>query len=178
MKRILLIAVALLSMASTSVAQSYTISTSVINDSGIQSYSFTLSYDQMGNENPLSEPIWSWVFAIPTDFGSPTDIVCPQGWQFIYDPNWGDCIWFTEGPEGWAAGDFGSNTIAPRGVLSGFSFKTRLEPAYGLVIATDTAFVDDYTIATIPQVSPVPEPASMAVLGLSLFSLVTRSRRR
>lgn len=164
-------------LASRAAAQSFIIDTDTIVLLDGYKYSFTLKYIQDGSEGSLTEPIWSWMFSIPTDFGEPTEILSPDGWQFIYDPNYGDCTWFTEGPEGWAMGDFGNYIITPGGSLSGFSFRTPLEPAYGLAVATDTAYSEDYAIALLPQVAPVPEPASIASLALGLVWITRRCRR-
>ena len=179
MKRLALIASIACCMlaAGSSKAQSFHVLTDVTLDSGLYTYSFTFDYDRLGEENPLSEPVWIWSFNIPTDFGSPIAVSSPTGWEFAYDEFTGDCVWYTEGPGGWVNGDFGAYTIPVGGSLGGFSLKTPLEPAEGLVLADDTAFSEDFGVATIPAVNPVPEPCVALALGGASLLVVVRRRR-
>jgi hypothetical protein len=177
MKRTSLCAIALFVLAVQSAAQSYSIATDIQDNGGLLQYNFTLNYDRLGEENPLTDPIWGWTFNIPTDFGEPTNVVSPEGWTFYFDPNLGDCMWYTEGPDGWMSGDFGSHTIQPGSSLGGFSLSTPLLPAFGLVTATDASFNEDYAVANLPAVvDPVPEPTTL--VGFGVLAGLAALRRR
>lgn len=144
-------------------------------------YSFTLNYDQAGQSQTLTDPIYDWSFTVEPNTPLPTNIVSPTGWKYSYDPNSGQFDWYTEGPNGFGNGDFGPNVVQPSSSLSGFALTTPAAPDLSIAFATDEQFNQDATTATLPTaIAAAPEPSALAVWGsggLLLCGLVIRRRK-
>ncbi|MDL1956862.1 MAG: PEP-CTERM sorting domain-containing protein [Candidatus Desulfofervidus auxilii] len=88
------------------------------------------------------------------------DIVSPTGWDYMVAGNWVE--WYSTWP---------TYDIAPGGSLSGFSFKSYGSP--GTITydagAWGAAYPDDYAFGN--TVGPVPEPATLLLIGSGLASL-------
>ncbi|MGV3615851.1 MAG: PEP-CTERM sorting domain-containing protein [Fimbriimonas sp.] len=127
-------------------------------------------------EGSLTTPIWQWSFESEPGLLQPTAVSTPTGWSYNYDPESGIFQWYTEGPNGWSTGDFGSNTIPLGESLSGFRLTSPLAPDLSIAEAIDTDFNSDFSLATVP-VQAVPEPTTITAVALGAGILLRRRRR-
>ncbi len=159
-------------------SQSFSISTDSNLSGDVYSYEFTVNYGQAGAGQPLIDDIWTWSFFLEPDTSEPTDIMSPTGWLHTYKPGTGELVWYTEGPNGWASGDFGNRVIRVGESLSGFRFRTPLEPGLSLAFAYDTQFNFDANAAILPTTLAIPEPGTWALIGCGAFNLGLMALRR
>ena len=128
------------------------VSFDLTDSSGSKSYSFTL-------KNVKGAPLWEWRAGLDGDQPQPTAVSAPPGWNS--DVVWSmdeRCVRFwTEGPNGWAAGDFGSSVIPEGASLSGFSFTIpyRLQQCSFTATGTDMR-IDGGMLLMIPALSAAP----------------------
>ena len=155
-------------------SQSFTVSTSTIQNASTYSYLFTLNYDQAGPTLSLAAPIYDWSFDIDPSLSLPSQILVPTGWKSSYDPTSGQFDFYTEGPNGFGSGDFGNDVIQPGQSLSGFGLTTPAAPDLSIAFATDEQFNQDATIATLPTTIPaaVPEASTATSLSLGILPLL------
>lgn len=162
-----------------SFAQSFSVATNTTPVGSAYSYAFTLNYDQAGDVQALTDNIWEWSFYLEPNTPIPVDVSSPSGWKFLYTATTGEFDWYTEGPNGYAAGDFGKSVIIPGGSLSGFQLTTPLPPDVSVVTAYDQQFNSDANTATLPAApAAVPEASTAVSLGIGLLSLLLVAMRR
>ena len=164
-------------------SQSFSVATSDVPDGTNYDYSFTLNYDQAGAAQTLTAPIFDWSFFVDPAFPAPTQVLLPAGWQDTYDPTSGQFDFFTQGPNGFGNGDFGSDVIQPGQSLSGFGLTTPDAPGLSIATATDEQFNQDSSLATLPTTVapaavPEPSPLTLVSLGLAVLALPVMSARR
>lgn len=159
----------LLILARPAYTQGIAVDTQLTSNAALLTYDFTVNYSG-GVSSSLIEGVWQWCFYIQPGTVEPSDVVSPTGWQHVYDASSGLFTWFTEGPGGWAYGDFGDNVIVPGGSLSGFRLTTPLSPDYNLAYANDELFNTDIAIARLPVIAPmsVPEGNTPMFIGCLL----------
>ncbi len=131
-------------------AQSFSVNTSATPSSGGYLYEFTLRYDKPGDLKSLTAGIWQWSFAMAPWTPLPTAVESPVGWKYQYKPETGEFCWYTEGTNGWVAGDYGATTLPASGSLAGFRMTMPFGPQDNLAYAFDTAGNQDSNAATIP----------------------------
>lgn len=176
--------VAIFAMSLPSHGQSFSVDTNVSQSASLYSYGFTLNYDQAGQNPLLTDNIWDWTLYIDPSLPTPTDITTPTGWLSSYDPTSGQFDFYTEGPSGFANGDFGNYVILPGQSLSGFGLTTPAAPDSSIAFATDVQYNQDATLATLPTTVPaaVPEASTSASFGVLLLlggvGVVARRRMR
>jgi hypothetical protein len=82
---------------------------------GGTSYSFAVT-------NTGDSGLWEFRIDLPASALPPISVAAPAGWQA--DTVWSGIShyarWYTQGPGGWGAGDFGPGVVAPSSTLSGF----------------------------------------------------------
>ena len=125
---------------------------------------FTLS-------NTKGSPIWEWRLTLDADQPQPTSISAPPGWSSELVWNMSEqCVrWYTEGPTGWASGDYGQNTLPQGSSLSGFSVEFANKPSQCGYSSTDTdQKLDGGIINMMPSVTAVP-PDFIAGTGQTTF---------
>ncbi len=165
-------------------AQSFSVGTAVTQTADQYSYSFTLNYDQSGTVQSLTDNIWDWTFNVDPSLPMPTGIVTPTGWKASYDASSGQFDFYTEGPNGFGSGDFGSYVILPGQSLSGFGLTTPAAPDSSIAFATDVQYNQDAAVALLPGSVPaaVPEASASVSLGILLalggVGVVARRRMR
>jgi Tol biopolymer transport system component len=119
---------------------------------GNDAYNFTL-------KNVEGAALWEWRVGLDGDQPQPTAVSAPLGWKS--DIVWSmdeRCVRFrTEGPNGWAAGDFGGSVIPEGGSLSGFSFTLpyRLQQCSFTATGTDQR-IDGGMLSMVPALSAAP----------------------
>ena len=152
------------------IGQSFSVDTTTTQFNGAYDYAFTLNYDQAGQVQGLTDNIWEWSFYLDPNTPIPTDISSPIGWESLYTPETGEFDWYTEGPNGFAGGDFGTNVIISGNSLNGFQLTTPLSPDLSLATAYDEQFNSDISLAILP-VAPaaVPEASTWQSLGSFLL---------
>lgn len=161
-----------------SFAQSFSVATNTAPIGNSYSYAFTLNYDQAGQVQALTDNIWEWSFFLDPNTPVPTDISSPTGWKYLYTANTGEFDWYTEGPNGYAMGDFGNNIITPGNSLSGYQFSSPLPPDISVATAYDQQFNTDANIATLPVTpSAVPEASTAISFGILPLLLLAGYRR-
>lgn len=131
-------------------AQAFSLSTQTTAISSGYQYAFTLNYDRVGDLQQITGPMWQWTFYLEPNSPAPTGVTSPTGWQFLYKPTTGECVWYTEGANGWGSGDYGAATLAPGGSLTGFALSTPVPPDSSMVQGYDTAMNMDAATATLP----------------------------
>lgn len=167
-------------------AQSFSVDTAVTQMADQYSYAFTLNYDQAGQVQTLTDSIYDWSFTMDLGIPTPTNVVTPTGWKYSYDATSGQFDFYTEGPNGFGNGDFGTNVILPSQSLSGFGLTTPAAPDLSIAFATDEKFNQDATTATLPTSVPAPVPetstwqslGALLLLGGLLGLRRSRSKRR
>ncbi len=158
-------------------SQSFSVDTTVTPDGAQYDYAFTLNYDQAGQAQTLTDPIYDWNFFLDPSVPTPTAIALPTGWKYTYDPTSGQFDFYTEGPTGFGNSDFGSYVIQPGASLPGFGLTTPAAPDQSIAFATDEQFNQDANIATLPVATP--EPSVWAVMGVgALAGGIMALRRR
>ena len=116
-------------------------------------YAFRLS-------NLAGAPLWEWRVDFAPDDPEPTAVAAPPGWgvEVVWEVMERCVRWYTQGPGGWAAGDFGTEVIPEGQSLSGFGFRLpqRMEAlAYS---ATDVDFrVDGGMLRLVPGLVAAPD---------------------
>lgn len=132
-------------------AQSFSVGTTATPVSGGYLYEFNLRYDKPGDLQPLTTGIWQWSFAMAPWTPLPAAVESPAGWKYQYKPQTGEFCWYTEGTNGWVAGDFGATILPASGSLAGFRMNIPFPPEENLAYAFDTAGNQDANQATIPS---------------------------
>ena len=163
-----------------SYAQSFSVATNTAPIGNSYSYAFTLNYDQAGQAQTLTDKIYDWSFSIDPSISAPTQVLLPTGWKSTYDATSGQFDFYTEGPNGFGNGDFGTNVIQPGQLLSGFGLTTPAAPDLSIAFATDEQFNQDAVTATLPTTIPaaVPEASTAMSLGLGILTLLLLTVRR
>ena len=151
--------------------QSFSVGTVVTQAADQYSYVFTLNYDQMGAAQSLTDNIWDWNFYVDPSLPTPSDIMTPTGWKSTYDTSSGQVDFYTEGPNGFGSGDFGSDVLLPGHSLSGFGLTTLAAPNLSIAFVTDQQFNQDAATAILPTTLPaaVPEFSTNRTLAAFLF---------
>jgi hypothetical protein len=128
------------------------VSFSLSESGGNDSYNFTL-------KNVEGAALWEWRVGLDGDQPEPTDVSAPPGWKWDIVWNMDErCVrWWTEGANGWAAGDFGDSVINQGASLSGFSFTIpyRLQQCYFTATGTDLR-MDGGMLSMVPNLSAAP----------------------
>jgi len=117
-----------------------------------KTFNFTL-------KNVQGAALWEWRVGLDGDQPQPTAVSAPPGWKW-------DVVWsmderavrfWTEGPNGWASGDFGQSVIPEGGSLSGFSFTIpyRLQQCSFTAAGTDQR-IDGGMLSLVPALSAAP----------------------
>lgn len=152
-------------------AQSFSVITAVTEAADQYSYTFTLNYNQAGTAQSLTGNVWDWNFYVDPSLPTPTDIIIPTGWKSTFDASSGQVDFYTEGPNGFGSGDFGSDVLLPGQSLSGFGLTTPAAPDLSVAFATDEQFNQDATTAILPTTLPaaVPEFSTNRTLAAFLF---------
>jgi len=162
--------------------QSFSVDTAVTQTAGQYSYAFTLNYDQTGATQSLTDNVWDWTFYVDPSLPTLTDITTPTGWKSSFDASSGQVDFYTEGPNGFGSGDFGSYVILPGQSLSGFGLTTPAAPDSSIAYATDVQYNQDAAVALLPGSVPaaVPEASASVSLGvlLALGGVGVMARRR
>jgi len=151
--------------------QSFSVDTAVTQAADQYSYAFTLNYDQIRTAQSLTDNVWDWNFYVDPSLPTPTDIMTPTGWKSTYDTSSGHVDFYTEGPNGFGSGDFGSDVLLPGQSLSGFGLTTPAAPNLSIAFATDEQFNQDAATAILPTTQPaaVPEFSTNRTLAVLLF---------
>ena len=154
-------------------AQRFTVDTAFTATGALDTYHFTLNYLQSGLGQPLQGNIYQWAFFLDAGTPEPTNIISPTGWQHKYEPSTGEFDWYTEGPAGYANGDYGPYVLRSGNSLGGFALGTPLLPGLSVAFASDTQQNSDLNFATVPAFAPVsvPEVGPLALwAALGIFS--------
>ena len=131
-------------------AQSFSVATTITPEDGQYVYAFTLVYDRSGEAPALTAPIWQWTFYLEPYSQPPAVLGVPDGWSYIYKPETGEFCWFTQGPDGWVMGDYGSKVLLSGQSLAGFRVKTPMPASENLANAFDTQSSQDVAMASLP----------------------------
>ena len=89
-------------------------------------------------------PLWSYTLYYDADAGAPMQIGSPPAWAYDLDSANGTVTWYTQGPNGWIAGDFGASTIPPNGQLAGFSVRHTNPSGYMMCGGQDTSYAPSF----------------------------------
>ena len=165
----LVLAGTLLSLCFSAHAQSFSVNTAVTQTADQYSYAFTLNYDQMGTVQTLTDNVWDWNFYVDPSLPTPTGITTPMGWKSTYDASSGQVDFYTEGPNGFGSGDFGSYVLLPGQSLAGFGLTTPAAPDSSVAYATDVLYNQDATVALLPGAVPVAVPEASASVSLGVL---------
>ena len=94
--------------------------------------------------NQGTAPMWNFSVFYEPSVGPPLAVNAPTGWVYQVDSVGGTVTWYSQGPNGWTNGDFGTTAIQPGASLSGFTVRHTCPPAYSLSCATDANYATAY----------------------------------
>ena len=160
---------AICALALPAYSQSFSVATDVVQTDSQYNYVFTLAYDQAGQVQALADNIWNWAFYVDPSLPTPTDVTTPMGWKSTYDASSGQVDFYTEGPNGFGSGDFGSYVLLPGQSLAGFGLTTPAAPDSSVAYATDVLYNRDAALASLPGAVPVAVPEASASVSLGVL---------